>query len=193
MINSRLETLGEIISSTPDLTGMEVEASEKIMILLRTDKNPEEIRKGLSITGITNLISIAHHIASQTLNVADKEEHQGAQEDVKGTRLQSETLRVEASKVDLLMNLAGELIISRSTIDQIARDAEGGLSAEDIAPRLLSVNSFMERTVSDMQKAIMMMRMVPINHVFRKFPKIVRELANEKGKQGKASDTGQRG
>ncbi len=183
MINSRLETLGEIISSTPDLTGAEVEASEKIMIILRTDKNPEEIKKILSITGITNLINIAHRITSQPLNVADKEEHQGAQEDVKGTRLQSETLRVEASKVDLLMNLAGELIISRSTIDQIARDAEGGLSAEDIAPRLLSVNSFMERTVSDMQKAIMMMRMVPINHVFRKFPKIVRELSNEKGKQ----------
>ncbi|MBI3354680.1 MAG: chemotaxis protein CheA, partial [Nitrospirae bacterium] len=191
MINSRLETLGEIIGSTPDLTGAEVEASEKIMIILKTDKNPEEIKKILSITGITNLINIAHHIASQPINVADKEEHQGAsacasadrQEDVKGTRLQSETLRVEASKVDLLMNLAGELIISRSTIDQIARDAEGGLSSEDIAPRLLSVNSFMERTVSDMQKAIMMMRMVPINHVFRKFPKIVRELSNEKGKQ----------
>ncbi len=183
MINSRLETLGQIISSTPDLTGAEVEASEKIMIILRTNKNPEEIRKILSITGITNLINIAHHIASPPPNVADKEEHQEVQEDIKGTRLQSETLRVEASKVDLLMNLAGELIISRSTIDQIARDAEGGLSAEDIAPRLLSVNSFMERTVSDMQKAIMMMRMVPINHVFRKFPKIVRELSNEKGKQ----------
>ena len=152
MINSRLETLGQIISSTPDLTGAEVEASEKIMIILRTNKNPEEIRKILSITGITNLINIAHHIASPPPNVADKEEHQEVQEDIKGTRLQSETLRVEASKVDLLMNLAGELIISRSTIDQIARDAEGGLSAEDIAPRLLSVNSFMERTVSDMQR-----------------------------------------
>ena len=95
--------------------------------------------------------------------------------ELKTQSYKSEMLRIEASKVDTIMNLVGELIIGRSMIDQIAADIENNIITTDTAERLLVANSYMERTVSDLQRGAMKMRMVPVNHVFRKFPKIVRE------------------
>ena len=53
----------------------------------------------------------------------------------------------------------------------------------DLPGRLASVNANMERTLTDLQKSVMKMRMVPVNYIFRKFPKIVRDLSIEKGKK----------
>jgi len=81
------------------------------------------------------------------------------------------------------MDLVGELIIGRSMIEQITREIAAGASAGDVVGRLAAVNASMERTVSDIQKGVMKMRMVPMYHVFRKFPKIVRDLSTDKGKR----------
>lgn len=83
------------------------------------------------------------------------------------------------------MELTGELIIGRSMIEQAVKDLEDGASRDDIVGRLFAANSHMERTVADLQKVVMKMRMVPINHVFRKFPKIIRDLCAEKGKMAR--------
>jgi two-component system chemotaxis sensor kinase CheA len=68
-------------------------------------------------------------------------------------------------------------------IEQVTREIAAGASAGDVAARLTAVNASMERTVSDIQKGVMKMRMVPMYHVFRKFPKIVRDLSADKGKR----------
>ena len=81
------------------------------------------------------------------------------------------------------MNLTGELIIGRSMIGQMARDMAAGTFAGDAATRLLAAHAHLERTISDLQKSVMKMRMVPVNQVFRKFPKMVRDLSTEKKKQ----------
>ena len=72
--------------------------------------------------------------------------------------------------MDRIINLVGELIIGRSMIDQIAKDIENGNLTNDMTARIFTANSYMERTVSTLQKGVMKMRMVPINNVFRRFP-----------------------
>ena len=72
--------------------------------------------------------------------------------ELKTQSYKSEMLRIEASKVDTIMNLVGELIIGRSMIDQIAADIENNIITTDTAERLLVANSYMERTVSDLQR-----------------------------------------
>jgi len=77
----------------------------------------------------------------------------------------------------------GELIINRSMLGQVVREMEAGSSTGDASARLNALNVSMERTISDLQKGVMKMRMVPVYHVFRKFPKAVRDLSAEKGKR----------
>lgn len=88
-------------------------------------------------------------------------------------------LKIEASRVDRIMDLVGELIIIRSMLGQAVSEIERG----DSNPfSLQSVNSAFERHIADLQRSVMKLRMLPIRHVFRKFPRIVRDLSAETSK-----------
>lgn len=92
-----------------------------------------------------------------------------------------EQLRVDVDKVDRIINLVGELVIGRSMLTQglleTAERHDGSLE------RLDAANDFLERTLSELQTAALKMRMVPLERVFRRFPRLVRELAHGCGKR----------
>ena len=90
-------------------------------------------------------------------------------------------LRIEPERVDRLMNLVGELVIGRSMLSQMYSEIDT-LRRETIATRLYNLNSSFERTLSELQKSVMKVRMLPVEVVFRRFPRIVRDLSAEKGK-----------
>jgi len=194
MFIQRVNALGHVIRSIPDINGSDIDKAERMTVLFSSDLDQEQIKKDAFITGITDEINIGTwsqgpqtHDEGQTMQDNHSSfGHQASSREsaeLKTPTYKSEMLRVEASRVDRIMNLVGELIIGRSMIDQLSRDIGDGASTNDIAERLFTANSYMERIVSDLQKGVMQMRMVPINHVFRKFPKIVRDLSAEKGKR----------
>ncbi|MEK6693219.1 MAG: chemotaxis protein CheA [Nitrospirota bacterium] len=90
-------------------------------------------------------------------------------------------LRIEPERIDRIMNLVGELVIGRSMLSQIIIESDR-LKKDSIISDLESLNSNFERTISDLQNSVMKVRMLPIDLVFRRFPKFVRELSDEKGK-----------
>jgi two-component system, chemotaxis family, sensor kinase CheA len=90
-------------------------------------------------------------------------------------------LRIEPERVDRLMNLVGELVIERSMLSQMYSEIDT-LRRETIAARLYNLNSSFERTLSELQKSVMKVRMLPVEVVFRRFPRIVRDLSAEKNK-----------
>src|SRR5690606_18680817 len=103
----------------------------------------------------------------------DKEEQQKElQVPVKN---QQKTIRVNIDKLDVLMNLFEELIIDRGRLEQISSDLKNA-DLQDTVER-------MSRVSSDLQSIILTMRMVPIDHVFSRFPRMVRKLARDLEKQ----------
>jgi two-component system, chemotaxis family, sensor kinase CheA len=84
------------------------------------------------------------------------------------------TVRVETNKLDILINLVGELVINRTRIIEISKSSERG--------GLTEASESLDRITSEMQSAIMKLRMVPIKQVFDRFPRMVRDLAKENGK-----------
>lgn len=191
MVTQGLNKLGQVIRSFPDGENPEIEQADRMTVLFGAQLSAEQIKRDVYITGITDEINIRDFDCSDhgTFSLkADARSNASVQSnslipETKPSNARSEILRVEVSRVDKIMDLAGELIIGRSMIEQVARDLEEGAPKEDIASRLFAANAYMERTVTDIQKGIMMMRMVPVNHVFRKFPKLVRDLCAERGKK----------
>lgn len=181
MLEQRVKDIGQIIRSVPEIEGDDIDRAERIIFLLCTGLKEEEVRKKVFIAGITGEIDIKDLKGLESA-VQGSEKVKTHNSEFTTPNHKTETLRVEAEKVDMIMNLVGELIIGRSMIDQIAKEVEDSDLAGNISSRLFNANSYMERTVADIQKGIMKMRMVPINHVFRRFPKMVRELSAEKGK-----------
>ncbi len=94
------------------------------------------------------------------------------------------TLRVEQSKIDALMNLIGELVVAKNALAYLARRAEGGtLTVRELAREIKDRQALVNRIAEDMQGAVMAVRMLPVEHVFQRFPRLVRDIARRLGKQ----------
>ena len=81
------------------------------------------------------------------------------------------------------MNLVGELVIGRSMVAQALADMSGDAVEGGVEDLLSDANGFLERTLTELQAAVLKIRMVPVEHVFKRFPRLVRDLAHSRGKQ----------
>src|SRR5436853_475801 len=92
-------------------------------------------------------------------------------------------VRVEAARIDALLNLAGEMVIARSTLTQVAGELEQSIPKSELTDRFMIASSQMGKFIGELQKSVLKMRMVTIDQVFRRFGMPMRELAAERGKQ----------
>ena len=91
---------------------------------------------------------------------------------------ESKSIRVEVEKVDQIINLVGELVITQSMLTQSATTLDIALHE-----RLLSSLGQLERNASDLQQSVMSIRMMPMDYVFSRFPRLIRDLSVKLGKQ----------
>jgi len=91
---------------------------------------------------------------------------------------ESSTLRVSVEKVDQLINLVGELVITQAMLAQNSKGVEG-TALQALAAGLADL----ERNTRDLQEAVMSIRMIPMSLVFNRFPRMLRDLAAKLGKK----------
>jgi two-component system chemotaxis sensor kinase CheA len=92
--------------------------------------------------------------------------------------LESATLRVSIEKVDQLINLVGELVITQAMLAQNSKSVDNALHQQ-----LVSGLTDLERNTRDLQEAVMSIRMIPMSMVFNRFPRMLRDLASKLGKK----------
>ncbi|MYN20698.1 chemotaxis protein CheA [Rugamonas sp. FT107W] len=114
-----------------------------------------------------------HAAAEEDKKAARKEEKAGA-----GPGAESSSIRVSIEKVDQLINLVGELVITQAMIEQRVDTLD-----PMVHERLLNSVSQLTRNTRDLQEAVMSIRMMPMDFVFSRFPRMVRDLAAKLGKK----------
>ncbi|MFW5607783.1 MAG: chemotaxis protein CheA, partial [Campylobacter hyointestinalis] len=100
-----------------------------------------------------------------------------------GGAAMEQTIRVEVKRLDNLMNLIGELVLGKNRLLKIYDDVEERYEGEKFLEELNQVVSSLSLVTTDIQLAVMKTRMLPIAKVFNKFPRMVRDLSRELGKQ----------
>lgn len=95
-----------------------------------------------------------------------------------GANLESSTLRVPIEKVDQLINLVGELVITQAMLAQTGQELDSMKHQ-----RMVSGLTDLERNTRMLQEAVMAIRMIPMTAVFNRFPRMLRDLAGKLGKQ----------
>jgi two-component system chemotaxis sensor kinase CheA len=95
----------------------------------------------------------------------------------------SSTVRVDFSQLDHLLNLVGELIIFRTKLDEVGRDLAGRLGGREEGRDLVAAVQQVAGVSAQLQETVMDIRMLPIRHVFERFPRLVRDLARQQGKR----------
>ncbi len=94
-----------------------------------------------------------------------------------------QTIRVDVSRLDNLMNIAGELVLGKNRLLQVSHLLKKTYPNNKEVGDLDSLNNSLGYITTEIQESVMQMRMLPIANVFRKFPRMVRDLAKDKNKE----------
>ena len=100
-------------------------------------------------------------------------------------------LRVDAERIDAVLNLLGELVIAKSMLHQAVSEFNGRFPRDPLRRRFADAMAFQARILTDLQKSMMKIRMVPVEHLFRRFPRVVRDVAKSCGKEVNLVVTGE--
>lgn len=208
LVFKALEELGEIIKSDPSAQDIEDERFDfEFTIVVITEKdinavkkaveNVSEIRKVVA-TQITNVpksaetedTAVAKKEEASAVAVADKSaapaKASSAPTKTAGKPVVNRSVRVDIEKLDVLMNLVSELIIAKNGLMSVSSNDEGTVSAafnEQV--------EYLERVTTNLHESVMKVRMMPIETVTQKFPKMVRDLSKKLDKQMKLFITGE--
>lgn len=182
----------EIIKKFPNMGFKEI--LDELILMAPDERDMELIEK------IDALISEGKDVDDLILEIRKKEEKPPAEikeekpkEEVKketskpvkktAKKEESETIRIDIDRVEVLMNLVGELVLDRNRIVKLASRFSAIDKESDVAEELNEAIAGMSRSVSDLQEAVMKLRMQPVKRIFSKFPRIVRDLAKKLGKK----------
>jgi two-component system, chemotaxis family, sensor kinase CheA len=186
MVFEVLESLGEVVKSNPDVSQLEDEAFDLTFEVLLVTQEPKELieEKVLKVSEI-DAVSIQNFFIDTYKHVEDEGQEEVTasvdKEKVEETTIEkkaqqsNKTIRVNIERLDILMNLFEELVIDRGRLEQIADDVKH--------PELHETVERMARISGDLQSIVLTMRMVSIDQVFNRFPRMVRQLAKDLGKK----------
>lgn len=91
---------------------------------------------------------------------------------------EASSIRVDTHKIDAMVNLVGELVITQSMLSMISEDVTGA-----VGQKLQTAIAELERNTREIQESAMSMRMLPVNMTFNRFPRVVRDLSTKLGKK----------
>jgi two-component system chemotaxis sensor kinase CheA len=105
--------------------------------------------------------------------------------------VQENLLRVEASRIDSVLNLVGELIIGKSMLQQALSEFSKRYPKELLRGKFSDAMAFQARVLNDLQRSVMKIRMVPVDQLFRRFPRMVRDVSRQCGREVELDVSGQ--
>ncbi|MCP1093067.1 chemotaxis protein CheA [Bacillaceae bacterium OS4b] len=195
MVFEVLEKSCEVIKSHPPVELLEEEQfDQRFTITVVTRETSDEIKnKIMKVSEVDQVVVIAldlEHLRyaahskdykvteipkQETNNAELPTEYDDKKKQVPVKTASSKTIRVNIERLDILMNLFEELVIDRGRLDQISSDLDNQELHETVER--------MSRITSDLQTIVLNMRMVPVETVFNRFPKMVRQLARDLNKK----------
>ena len=186
MVRSALEEMGTLLVITPE-DAAPTHKFTRVEAAVATGYDAAHIQQKCTIPAVTaNVIvrraeaaAAAEEPETDLLGILDQTESKqaeaAAQKD-SGAALQ-ETLRVDAEKIDSVLNLVGELVIGKSMLTQTVADFDKRYAKDPLRAKFADALAFQARVLNDLQKQVMKIRMVPVEHLFRRFPRLVRDVS----------------
>jgi len=104
---------------------------------------------------------------------------------------QENILRVEAGRIDSVLNLVGELIIGKSMLQQALNEFSKRYPKDLLRGKFADAMAFQARVLNDLQRSVMKIRMVPVDQLFRRFPRMVRDVSRQCGREVELLVSGQ--
>ncbi len=92
-------------------------------------------------------------------------------------------LKVDQEQIDTLMDLVSELVVAKNALPYLAKRAEEEFSSRELGRELKNQYATINRICEELQNVVMQIRMIPVSHVFQRFPRLVRDMARKLNKK----------
>jgi len=216
LVQNALATVGEVLAARPEAGSPT--ATKLVEFLLATAKSSEEVTAKCQIPTIISSVKaellpgeapsaraskkVAKEIEAQpgiaAASLEPAPEHIEETHEVwpeaaaqAHTTPAENILRVDSERIDSVLNLVGELIIGKSMLQQALNELAKAYPKDPLRGRFADAMAFQARVLTDLQRSVMKIRMVPVEQLFRRFPRMVRDVARQCGKDVELIVSGQ--
>jgi two-component system chemotaxis sensor kinase CheA len=217
LVLKALAEVGTVLGSRPDAASTEV--AKQVQVLLASDKTEQLLSTKCQIPTIVSKAQVDAIELPATKTTSEGgasapamgravESCSEAQPQVEGEETASishdeesasrtvpayteNILRVDAERIDNLLNLVGELIIGKSMLQRTLNEFSRQHPKDSARSRFADAMTFQSRVLTDLQRSVMKVRMVPVEQLFRRFPRMVRDVAKQCGKDVELRLSGQ--
>jgi len=180
MVMKRLSYMGTIVDTVPSVRDLEDERFDQdFTVILETSSPPAEIIRVIEEVTEVEKAQVTTHTAApaeETEGQADPGSPRALGRRAEIPKLsETQTVRISIGHLDSMVDLVGELIIFRSRLEAIAKS----LGSRE----LVEATEELQRISSELQYEVLDTRMVPVDNIFNRFPRMVRDLARDLGKE----------
>ena len=210
LIQNAIASMGPVLAVRPDAKS--AAATKQVEFVLATVQTAEQIAAKCKIPTIAEEVAVDVLLAAATPGAATAAAEPFAA--IPETQSQAQTtdeatpssasapepsvqsameniLRVEAGRIDSVLNLVGELIIGKSMLQQALSEFSKRYPKELLRGKFADAMAFQARVLNDLQRSVMKIRMVPVEQLFRRFPRMVRDVSRQCGREVELTVSGQ--
>ena len=207
LVQNALVSMGEVLATRPEAGSPA--AAKQVEFLLATVKPDSEVAAKCRIPTIVAAVKVDElpqpkraekpaarseaidtgaglTAAPQQASTSTVEEHTDTAVDWSGQSVApivENIVRVDAERIDSVLNLVGELIIGKSMFQQALNEFAKVHPRDALRGKFMDAMAFQARVLNDLQRSVMKIRMVPVEQLFRRFPRMVRDVARQCGKE----------
>lgn len=198
IVFNNIKDLGEVIKTIPSVEDIEEEKfDDSFQFVIVTRATADKLQD--TIMSVSEIAAVEVHPVQATAipeavtgvlpgkrsedNGTDAAKTQKSYTQPQGPARTTQTVRVDVQRLENLMNLVGELVIDRTRLADVNGGLKTKLGAEGLLETLEEVTVHIGRIIGDLQEEIMKARMFPIEQVFNRFPRMVRDLAQKAEKE----------
>jgi len=211
LIQNAISTMGPVLAVRPDAKS--AAATKQVEFVLASVQTAEQIAAKCKIPTIAEEVAVELLCAAAAPNtqgsvvqptvtaaLSQPEEqpageqapqNSGSAPEASVQSIVENILRVEAGRIDNVLNLVGELIIGKSMLQQALNEFSKRYPKELLRGKFADAMAFQARVLNDLQRSVMKIRMVPVEQLFRRFPRMVRDVSRQCGREVELAVSGQ--
>lgn len=181
-----LREVGEIVKSIPSEEEIErEEAKPTLQVVVMSEVEQDKIYKAVKELPEVLNVEVSEFQQVDKVPTPEKPAANPNSAEVKAKRITkaSRTVRVDVELLDNLMNLVGELVIDKTRLAQVVGTIENRFENNEFSDDLARTSIHIGRVTTMLQEEIMKARMIPVESLFNKFPRMMRDLSQKAGKE----------
>lgn len=193
IVINHLKNCASVISMEPDLDSITEEATfNEIACIITTSLDPEIIQHKLGelldvedvkVTPVSNHSSDDLTVSlTEAKKDVEKNNKTPSKSETEGKKI-GQTVRVDVDLLENIMNLVGELVIDQTRIAQVGSLMRDRYSTDETIDDLEQISNHFNRIIGELQESVMKTRMLPIEQLFSRFPRMVRDLSRTLNKE----------